>query len=57
MSLEAGKAIEKALILAGQLEEVSLFLLTAREEKEIMAPKNEYIICRLVIPRIRDNTT
>jgi hypothetical protein len=35
LSVEAGKAIERALILAGQLEEASLFLIQS-EGKEIL---------------------
>jgi hypothetical protein len=57
LSVEAGKATKKASILAGQLEKASLSLVIVREEEVIMTPKNEYIICYLVIPRIRDNTT
>jgi hypothetical protein len=57
LSVEIGKTIKKASILAGQLEKASLSLVIIREKETIMAPKNEYIICRLVTPRTRDNTT
>ena len=52
MSLKAGEAIERALILVKQLEKVSLFLVIVREEKAIMALRNEYNICRLTTLRI-----
>jgi hypothetical protein len=52
MSLKAGEAIERALILVRQLEKVSLFLVMAREEKAIMALRNECTICRLTTLRV-----
>jgi hypothetical protein len=52
ISLKAGKAIEKAFILIGQLEEVSLFLVIAKEEETVIIPKIRYIICRLVTLRV-----
>jgi hypothetical protein len=52
ISLEAGKAIERVSILAGQLEEISLFLVIAREEKAVMALKVRCIICCLMILRV-----
>jgi hypothetical protein len=54
LSVEAGEIIERALILTGQLEEASLSLIMFREKKAIIALKNECIIYRLIIPRIRD---
>jgi hypothetical protein len=56
LSVEIGKAIKKASILAGQLEKASLFLVIVREEKVIIALKNEYIICHLVTPGTKNNT-
>jgi hypothetical protein len=56
LSIEAGKAIERVSILAGQLEKASLSLIMIREKKAIIALKNECIIYHLVTPRIRDNT-
>jgi hypothetical protein len=52
VSFEAGEATERALILAGQLEEASLSLVMVREEEAIMALRSECIICRLTIPRV-----
>ena len=57
LSVEIGEMIERVLILAGQLEEASLFLVMAREKEAIIALKNEYIICHLVTPGIKNNTT
>jgi hypothetical protein len=54
LSVEAGKVIKKASILAGQLEEISLSLIMFREKDIIRAPGNEYIICHLMASRIRD---
>jgi hypothetical protein len=56
LSIKTGKAIKRASILAGQLKEVSLSLIMAREKKAVMVLRSEYTICRLIIPRIRDNT-
>jgi hypothetical protein len=56
LSVETEKAIERVSILAGQLEKMSLFLAIIKEEEAIMALRNECIICRLMISRIRDNT-
>jgi hypothetical protein len=56
LSVEAGKAIERISILAGQLKEASLSLVMARKKKAMIAPRNEYIICYLITPRIRNNT-
>jgi hypothetical protein len=52
MSLETGKVIKKVSILAGQLEEIFLFLIIIREEEATIILKIGYIICRLVIPRV-----
>jgi hypothetical protein len=52
VSLETEKAIKRVLILAGQLEEIFLSLIIVREEKAIIALRNECIICRLTIPRV-----
>jgi hypothetical protein len=52
VSLEAGKTIERALILAGQLEEISLSLIITRKEEAAMIPKIRYIIYRLMTPKI-----
>ena len=57
LNVETGEAIERISILAGQLKKVSLSLVIAREKEIIMVPKNEYIICRLVTLRIRNNMT
>ena len=57
LSIKAEKTTERVSILAGQLKKVFLFLVMTREEEEIIALKNEYIICRLVTSRTRDNTT
>jgi hypothetical protein len=52
ISLETGKTIERASILTGQLEKVSLFLIIIREKKIIMALRNECTIFRLVTFRV-----
>jgi hypothetical protein len=57
LNVEAGEAIKRASILAGQLEKVSLFLIMIRKEGIIMALSDECTICRLIIPQIRDNMT
>jgi hypothetical protein len=57
LSVETREATEKASILAGQLKKASLFLIIVREKEIIIILKNECIIYRLVIPRIRNNTT
>jgi hypothetical protein len=57
LSVEIGEMIERVLILAGQLEEASLFLVMAREKEAIIALKNECIICHLITSGIRDNMT
>jgi hypothetical protein len=57
LSVEIREAIERASILAGQLKEISLSLIIAREEEIAIALRNECIIYRLVIPKIRDNMT
>ena len=57
LSVEAKEAIKRVSILAGQLEKTSLSLVIIREEEAIMAPRNEYTICHLVIPETRDSTT
>jgi hypothetical protein len=57
LNIEAGKATERASILAGQLKEISLSLIMAREEKVIIVLRNECTICHLITPRIKDNTT
>jgi hypothetical protein len=57
LSIKAGKVIERASILAEQLKEISLFLIIIREQEAAMALRIGYIICRLVTPRIRNNTT
>jgi hypothetical protein len=57
VSLEAGEATERALILTGQLEEVSLSLIMIKEKKAAIAPKVRYTICRLITPRIQDEET
>jgi hypothetical protein len=54
ISLKAGKAIKKALILIKQLEKASLSLVMARKEKIVIVLKIGYIICRLMIPRVQD---
>jgi hypothetical protein len=56
LNVETEKAIKRVSILAGQLEKASLFLAIIKEEEAIMALRNECIICRLMISRIRDNT-
>jgi hypothetical protein len=56
LNVEARKATERASILAGQLEKASLFLVIAKEKEAMIAPKNEYTICHLVTPGIRNNT-
>jgi hypothetical protein len=48
MNLKAGEITKKALILAGQLEETSLFLVIIREEEAAMVSRVRYIICRLI---------
>jgi hypothetical protein len=57
MSLKAGKATERALILVEQLEKASLSLVITEEKKAIMVLRNECIIYRLTILRIRDEST
>jgi hypothetical protein len=57
LSVETGKAIKKVSILAGQLKKTSLSLIIAREKEAIIALRNEYIICHLITPEIRNNTT
>ena len=57
LSVETEKAIERISILAEQLKKASLFLVIAKKEKAIITLKNECIICHLVTPGIRDNTT
>jgi hypothetical protein len=52
MSLKAEKATERASILAGQLKEVSLFLVIVREEEAAIIPRVGCTICRLVTFRI-----
>jgi hypothetical protein len=52
ISLKAGKTIKRVSILVRQLEEVSLFLIMAREEETAMAFQIRYIICRLMTPRV-----
>jgi hypothetical protein len=56
LSVETEKTIKKASILARQLKKMSLSLVIAREEKAIIALKNEYTIYHLVTPRIKNNT-
>ena len=57
ISIKAGKAIKRASILAEQLEKTFLSLVIIREEKVIMAPKNECAIYYLVTLSTKDNTT
>ena len=57
LSVKIRKAIKKVSILTGQLKKASLFLIIAKEKEAIMTPENECIICRLIISRIRNNTT
>jgi hypothetical protein len=57
LNVETEEATEKASILAGQLKEISLSLVIAREEEAVIIPRNECTICYLVISKIRDNTT
>ena len=57
LNVETGKTIERASILAGQLEKVSLSLVMAREEEAIIVLKNEYTICYLITLGIKNNTT
>jgi hypothetical protein len=57
LSVETEKTTKRASILAGQLKETSLSLIITREKEAIIALKNEYIICHLMTPRIKDNTT
>jgi hypothetical protein len=57
LNIEAGKAIKRALILAGQLKEASLSLIIPREKEAMRAPESEYIICHLVISRTRDHAS
>ena len=52
LNIKTGKTIKRVSILAGQLKEISLFLIIAREKKVIMALKSECTICRLTILRI-----
>ena len=57
LSVEIRKATERASILAGQLEEISLSLVMARKKEITIAPRNEYIIYYLMTPRTKNNTT
>ena len=57
LSVEAKKIIKRALILAGQLEEISLSLIIIREKEAVITLKNEYTIYRLIAPRIRDHAS
>jgi hypothetical protein len=57
LSVETEKTTKRASILAGQLKETSLSLIITREKEAIIALKNEYTICYLVTPGIRNNTT
>jgi hypothetical protein len=57
LSIEAREIIERASILAGQLEKISLSLIMLREEGIIKALENECTICRLVTPRIKDHAS
>jgi hypothetical protein len=52
ISLEVGKATERVSILVRQLKKASLFLMIAREEEAIIAPKIRYTIYRLVTSRV-----
>jgi hypothetical protein len=52
ISLEAGKIIKKASILAGQLKKISLSLVIVKKEKAVMAFKIKCTICRLIISRV-----
>jgi hypothetical protein len=52
VSIEAGKTIERASILAGQLEKAFLFLVMVREEEAVIVLRVGYTICRLVILRV-----
>ena len=54
LSVETRKIIKKISILIKQLEKASLSLIMPREKKAIRAPESEYIIYRLVIPRIKN---
>jgi hypothetical protein len=56
MSLEAGKTIERALILTEQLKKVSLSLVIIREKEAIIAPKSECTICHFTILKARDKS-
>jgi hypothetical protein len=55
LSVEAKEVTERASILAGQLEKVSLFLIIIRKKKAVITLRNEYIIYRLIVSRIRDH--
>jgi hypothetical protein len=57
VSLKAGKTTEKASILAGQLEKISLSLIITREKEAAIVLKVGYIICRLMTPRVQDKVT
>jgi hypothetical protein len=57
ISIKAGEAIEKALILAGQLEKASLSLVMAREKEAVIILKIRYTICRLVTLKVQDKAT
>ena len=52
LSVEAGEAIKRVSILAGQLEEISLFLIMAREKEAAIISKIRYIIYRLMTLRV-----
>jgi hypothetical protein len=52
INLKTEKATEKASILAKQLKETSLSLMIVKKEKAIITPRNKYIICRLITPRV-----
>jgi hypothetical protein len=57
LSVKAREVTERVSILAGQLKEISLFLIITREEEAVMTLRNECIIYRLIIPRIRDHAS
>jgi hypothetical protein len=54
LSIKVKEVTERASILAGQLEKVSLFLIMIRGEEAVITLRNECIICRLIAFRIRD---
>jgi hypothetical protein len=57
MSIKVRETIKRALILAGQLEEASLFLIIIREEEAVMVLRVGCTICRLVTLRVQDKAT